>query len=298
MKNNKQLMGVSELRELLDWFKKQDINSFGILGGEPTLHPDFNNLIGILSEYEMSVIFPTNGIFENKKREAFLMNVIRMVVVHVNSVDFYKNDQYQTLIDNVKFLSDIENISVEARFVIENDDIPVQQLLDFSKNTGVETIKFVFAKPEAHKKNSFLSLQEVKNLLPIVKEAVVRLRDNGLRSEIVGLLPFCVISGYEDVYFIKNTQKERALMCAENISQDFDTSIVINPDLTANVCSVLPITTMNRRVTEYGNLDEVKDDFEKRFIRIKEKPLFDECHECSDFGVTCQGGCLIYKDQD
>ena len=48
---NKKNISESELKRILAWLEKSPPPSIGLIGGEPTLHPDFANILSIVNEY-------------------------------------------------------------------------------------------------------------------------------------------------------------------------------------------------------------------------------------------------------
>lgn len=59
-------MSMDNLKTILDFCKKSGINRFGILGGEPTLHPHFSEAIKMIVDEKISFNIFSNGIIRKK----------------------------------------------------------------------------------------------------------------------------------------------------------------------------------------------------------------------------------------
>ncbi len=62
----KKKLSINYLKKLFLYLKNQNIIYVTISGGEPTLHPDFKNIINYLDNIELPYCLTTNGLFSNQ----------------------------------------------------------------------------------------------------------------------------------------------------------------------------------------------------------------------------------------
>lgn len=285
----KTLMSIADAKQLFTWLREHQVESLSLLGGEPTIHPYFNEITDIIKDCQMKSGIATNGLFNDDKRESFSKGVYTKIAVHVNDEWFYTRDQLEKLKDNLRFLSTVE-VEVEIRYVVHSSGIDMDFIKEMAKISGSKIINFSIARPETYGKTAYLPIKSVGLLLPKLKEIIDGLRREEYISYIVALYPKCIKKGYEDLF-----DGYDGNFCCLNDDGEFDVSFLINPDLTADVCLSLSNMKTKKRVTEFKDLEEVKGSFRERFEALRKKPVFDECLTCPDFNTDCQGGCLTYK---
>jgi len=289
---NRGFISFDDLVLVVEWLVKQGVRSVGLFGGEPTFHPEFNKLICYAAS-KISIFLPTNGLFEESKKIPFLKGEIKGVVLHFNLKAAYMKSDWELFNRNAEFLSSL-NILTSVRFVIDSMPLPKKEILSFYRKHRVP-FGFAFAKPGAFKKNRFLALQKIKETMSLIEKDILSLRKNGINAFITGSLPFCFVEDYLHLFSSNSDEPyPRQGACCLTEDGEFDASIIIQPDLTTNICMGLPLLNP-KRIVEYETLDEAKKFFEKDFLRIQKQPLFKECKKCEYYNNYCYGGCLAYK---
>jgi len=282
-------MSLPDAELISRWLVDQKITDLGLLGGEPTMHPQFKDITRLFGEHGLKLSIPTNALFNEGKKEAFEMGVYKLAIVHLNDDYFYRKGEFEIIKENAKFLADC-GLEVEIRYVVHMPAIPERFIYEFADFISATTVNFSIARPDASGGAFYLPVRTTRLILPEVYRSVRFFRDHGFQSSIsAALLPLCVISGYEDAFMSGEEG-----FCSRNNGK-FDSSIVINPDLTADVCTSVPISTGTKRVVDFLDLDDVKSSLEARFENLRVEPLFSDCLTCPDFNTRCQGGCLVYK---
>ena len=97
------------LHDILDTAKKYDVSCINIGWlGEPTLHPDFSYLLGILEKYNFNDTFlHTNGVlFTEEKQKAVLDTGIKTVIFSLGQFnDSTRFNKTKTIIANIEAFS-------------------------------------------------------------------------------------------------------------------------------------------------------------------------------------------------
>lgn len=291
-KYKEKMMSTKDFSALVEWLVKQDINSIGLFGGEPTLHPKFNDFIDHVRG-RISVFVPTNGLFTDKKRKAFKGGAIKGAILHLNPKKTYSKKQWTLLNENTSFLNSLGLLVSGIRIIVSSSPIDQEEVLSFCQLHGIGCLDVAFARPGAFGGNAFLSLARTQEYLPAIEKNILFFRKNGLSAFIASNLPYCFAEKY---LYLFNSSIEKASPQGVCYLTDgeFDASVIIQPDLTTNVCMGLPFLN-SKRIIEYRTFDEVKDVFKKDFEALREKPIFPKCIKCKHFNRDCYGGCLSYK---
>lgn len=137
VKKNDKFLDVEEIREI--WTQAKSLGAFSasILGGEPTLHPKFLDIISVLEPKKHIVTFVTNSIrvdeklvLELKKRGVFL------ILLSLNSTDPETNDKvrgYKGHFEHVK----------RVIALCKKHDMQVQITIATSKSLQGESLKLI-----------------------------------------------------------------------------------------------------------------------------------------------------------
>ncbi len=283
-------MSIDDAKELSKWLLKDGVSQVIAFGGEPTLHPQIGELTDIFKNDGMRMSIATNGVFDIDPELVF--SKMEGVVVHILPSFIYRPEEREVAIANVKKIATMSEY-ISGRYVVDNNPIPIEEIIDYTKKAGMNIVLFVFARPAAYYSNDNLPYKEIKRRLPEVVSAIRKLRELGIEAAIGGNQPFCLIEGYESEFTIPGKVSPEGF-CAINEKKEFDPSLVVNPDLSFNVCVGLPMKAP-RKITEFSSLREAKDYFKEGFEILRKKPIMPECESCDRFMTDCQGGCLAYK---
>ena len=91
-KKKNQEIKLSNFKKVLDFLKKSDDNIVRLMGGEPTLHSRFKDIIEYSLKNKFLVQIFTNGIFNNNILK-FLLTKKDLIKYsfNINSPEFYSN---------------------------------------------------------------------------------------------------------------------------------------------------------------------------------------------------------------
>jgi MoaA/NifB/PqqE/SkfB family radical SAM enzyme len=82
---------TSEIKRVIRQLKQEDVSSFFLTGGEPTLHPDFVEIVNLISELGLDCFILTNGTQLNTRLLGKIPNSVYIVMsfdginTHINS---------------------------------------------------------------------------------------------------------------------------------------------------------------------------------------------------------------------
>jgi molybdenum cofactor biosynthesis enzyme MoaA len=107
----KQSLSLADFRYVLKFHEKSSIHQLNIIGGEPTLHPKFNELLEMVAKADhiREVLIFTNGNVYPKQREA-IANLARVkqvgMLINYNAPQLLPPGVEQRIHDCIKFLKD------------------------------------------------------------------------------------------------------------------------------------------------------------------------------------------------
>lgn len=288
---------IEDFNKILEFISRTPDNAVGIIGGEPTLHPKFQEILSITNKYcntfnTRSTLF-TNGI-EVEKFMPYIGERIGLLV-NINSPesqgDVFTDKQMQTL-DHFYELSWLDtgmggkagcgcNIHYDCKDYKFIWDI-VDRYHIRSLRTSVVSPGATYAKYRNDKELYYSLMKPI--FLQYCEDAI---RHNCRLNMDCGHIPMC--------YF---NQEEKALVerICVNLYQDWcDPVIDINPNFKATACfgSYEPVD-----IRDFNNIHEVR-----RFLQLKKSlpkaqaNCGGKCSKCKKFELMqCQGGCLAFGE--
>jgi organic radical activating enzyme len=167
-------MSFNNFKLVLDFLKNSKEKTVRLMGGEPTIHSQFKEIIGYTFSQGFSLKIYTNGIFPSNlaKFLAKYKNQIRYSF-NVNSPNSYSMKTWNQVNKNLGILSPFRNILVGN--VIYQKDFNIDYLIDLAKKYSLRGILLRTANPIINQNNKYISLKDysvlVKNLIKGIKQA-------------------------------------------------------------------------------------------------------------------------------
>lgn len=157
--NDNSIISFNDVDEIVSYLSKYDLETINITGGEPTVHPDFTNILERLSEYDIKINILSNGYFIDR-----YINIIKKhrhkIFVQI-SLDGYDRDSFYKIRNNYKFNTILENITllknngidVHIKTTLTTDNLQeYKRFIDLSKELGCK-LKFNYLNPVGRGKN-------------------------------------------------------------------------------------------------------------------------------------------------
>jgi MoaA/NifB/PqqE/SkfB family radical SAM enzyme len=273
-------LSLENFKKILEWFKSQNIPHFNVLGGEPTIHPKFNDMLKLTNENNLRVRIFTNNLFNQPifKNNAGCIESVR---VNFNKPTDYKEDEKKIFDSNLSFLHD-NNFNIVLCFNITPDTKYYDYFIDTCLKYNVNQVFWATTCPGLKKENLFVEMDELKNMTPFLIDFVQSCIDQGVFPLLIKSLPLCIFDSYERLWLRKKADLRGVCGMPENI-------YVINPDLTLFPCTILQIGGPN--ILSFKKEGDISKFYEEKIKELRQKPLFEKCKECKDYkrGI-CQGG--------
>lgn len=284
---------MDSFRKILDFIARTPKNHVGIIGGEPTLHPHFNDILEEVNRYCMNVntgatLF-TNGI-ELEKFMPMIGDRIGLLI-NCNSPEFQSAELFKKQRETLDHMYNLAWFDHKANCGCNiypgcTDYSYIWEIVDrYHLNhlrTSVVSPAACYQEMRKDKEAYYMLMKPI--FLQFVEDAK---KHNCRLNMDCGHIPMC--------YFKLEEAKLVEEVC-DNLYQDWCEPVVdITPDFRATACfgSYDPVD-----IRDFGNLIELE-----RFLQIKkslpkaEKNCTGRCSICRKHELLqCQGGCLGFAD--
>ena len=286
----KQSISMEQLDKILEFLGRTTVGRVGIIGGEPTLHPNFSQILERV--YQFCVDKNTRcSIFSNGIRLHEYVRLFRDRIgclINVNHPDVVGESNWNNIIkslDRIKLCSSLENINLGVNLYSTLRDYDF--IFSLAHNYYKDHIRVSYVAPtcrfsDVDKESYYEEAKEV--FLPFVEKAV----EEGIRIKLdCNHIPRCYFS-----------DKELGLIdsVVEGFHDYCEPVIDITPDFKATACfGAYELFDINK----FENIQQVE-----RYLRFKKLyPLSEsncggKCSTCSKHdNLSCQGGCLAFANR-
>jgi radical SAM protein with 4Fe4S-binding SPASM domain len=288
------IISWEDLIYLADFLISAGERHFPILGGEPTLHPDFCSMVLYLLERGFSVNVFTSGIMADRKLdEAFdaFKSVPRdrlSFTCNLNDPSTPNTPVAET--ESVKRFLRAFGERVTPGFNIYRKDFDLDFLFRYINEFGLHRhIRMGVAHPIPGKKNRFIRPDEMDEIIQRLfsfKPMFERLR---IKPGLDCGFPLCRFSEEQLGWLYRNAGGKYDFGCNPVID--------IGPDLSVWAC--FPLSSYQKKsVYEFNSLRELHDFYSKlhNAVRTEVAGVYPECDGCNfREEYLCKGGCLAHN---
>ena len=290
--NQPKTISIEELYKIFNFLKKgiQPNNRIGIIGGEPTLHPNFkeilNEIITFSKDYHLRppTVF-SNGILLGQY--SFLFNHDATALINLNHPDIVGNTKWSQIeysLKNLEAAGAFDNKRITIGINLYENMKDWSYIFEIAKKYNLSEIRCSVVAPTCNivynTKDTYYENNK-QLFLNFVKDAnqnniIVRLDCNSI--------PLCYFSDDEKT-LIYQTVKNFKSYCTPVID--------ITPDYKAISCFGVGIPV---DLNDFENLEHLTRYFQMKQINslIKNNKI-GKCKDCPKIdNFSCQGGCLAF----
>lgn len=288
------VLSWEDLIYLADFLEKSGEKRVGILGGEPTLHPGFNDYLLYLLDRGFHLNVFTNGIMSERKLvEAG--RLFRDVAPDRLGFTCNLNDPDATFapmaeLEAVKRFLSVFGEKVVPGINIYRKDFSLEYIIRYINEYGLQRqLRVGVAHPIAGQKNAFVKLTDLRAVIA----RLFSYRDVFERFRVkMGLdcgFPLCLFTDDQLAWLYRVTGGRSEFGCGPVVD--------IGPDM--KVWSCFPLSAHNTRsLYEFNTLADVHEFYRgiHRSIRTEMGGIFEECDRCIHReDEVCGGGCLAHS---
>ncbi len=277
------MISPSRFGEMLKFLRNSHFPQIRLLGGEPTLHPQFPDLLRLASEEGKKIVIFSNGIMPGKALQAIQDSDNANLIVLININVYFLN------LPNIGIKTKIRNVlhklgkKGQLGFTIQNNHLPLAEMMGLIQEFGLaESIRLGLAQPTS-RENQFLSARQYPLIGQKIIDAAEKAMDNDIKFEL-------------DCGFVRCMFPEH-LNGACTISEDqafFSCSPIIDLDLDGSAVTCFPLSEEVRMPDALlHTYPEVIQFFNEKLKNLRGLGIFPECSHCTFLkNQECSGGCL------
>lgn len=278
-------MSWEDFLAVVSFYEKSGLNHMILLGGEPTLHSRFEDILELLGSRNFTVLVVTNGLCEKTLVDNLVRKKIPGVQFGVNTTPYFHYPA-DTRVKADYFMSRI-NYPVSLSYTVTADDLragsvhPLLDRISMIMNFGLTRhIHFQIAVP-ARENTGYVPFEDYGAVLQLLVRWSKILRKNGISKGLdCHSMPKCFLKNIENAPFAFHSKCE-------------DFMIDIGPCLEVWPC--FPLSEHSCNLSQFENLDDVRKCFSK--VGSCEAIIYEECcSECeSRMDGTCDAGCRGFQ---
>lgn len=287
----KKEMNFDNLKRIVRFLKDNKQSEIRLMGGEPTLHRQFKEIVDHILSQKLKILLFTNGLFPQELAGwlgqkgdpiSYLVNLLTPAV---------ETEEGKSLIAcNLNFLKDSK---IQASITVGSLEFKIFPIIEFIKDNGIKSVRFGISNRPIGDKN-FLPIERYRDFGSLIHSFVERLKEEtgvGVISFDCGFTP-CMFEQKQVNYFLKGNVRINGWGCAGKWGS-FD----ISADLDIFPCFVLD-DVGRRNVFSFRDLGAVNK-FIKNLLKYTFYKAslfgFEACKKCFYYkNSTCRGPCLGY----
>ncbi len=278
-------ISLESVRFYLEFLQRSHISEFKILGGEPTLHPQFSEIVNLGLKGGFSVAVFTNGMWSRRVCDyvAALGSAPLKLVVNINEPRYWKGPE-----------ADFQARCLEAAggkamigFNIFEADFSLLFTRELIARFGLQReLRLGLASPILGQENQYITVAMREQIGRRLLDQLEQLE----ASDVLGCFDcgfvYCMFPEERWGTLIRSAQNGFLSLCRPIID--------VGPDLTAWPCFPLSqLLTVDLR--KYENRNELFRHFSERLAAFRQFGTRDDCQECRFFRrQQCTGGCLAH----
>lgn len=280
-------------------------SSVGLIGGEPTTHPQFEYFMRklLVNDRVKAIVVYTNGILMNRFWDV-LCHPKTHLLINCNPPSNIGEKQYQQLCKNIQVLVEEKLCSERITLGINmyQSDFEYQYLLDLLTRFHFHHVRVSITVPNLEEERNIDAHSYFEHIKPRMFEFFHDL----LKNEIIpnfdcNKIPSCLVSQEELSQFspyLKNEFIKGNISRSNILSTNVHCSPVIDirQDLTAVRCFGLSEHT-KQNIKNFAGIKELENFYIRTIDAFAYNTTY--CSKCVDCHLRkvmeCSGGCLAYK---
>ena len=280
--SDKKEMTFESFKKVLDFLKRSHVGKVKLEGGEPTLHPAFEDFVdfALLRGFEVELF--TNGLFGEKLRE--FLQVRRHHVGYlwnINSPHLYQPKDWEKLRNNLGCLT-----GGRSSFGVNlyHAGQPLDHVYDLCREFRPASLRYVFAHQMGRLKAAVVAAQDLPKVIAQVVALTRKVAEElGIRSYVdCGFIP-CVWSDADLATLIRYGTLYQGCSVCPGVDPDLNVSHCFHVSEPADVAPLESFQDMNAVL-------EFFDGIKKKYQHLS---LFNHCKDCLSKKLgSCDGGCL------
>ena len=278
--NNEHELTMSVLKSMMPFIKSFRRNGVNLVGGEPTLAPNFYKILHYLLQHDLRV-----NIFTNGKIKPDLVEKLQHL--HIGNYSFCVNRSSEAVDSRITHFYKKLGYRIQLSVTISSKSVmPVHITEEILKYRLNKTVRVGIALPMyPNRNNQYLKPEDygetAENLFSFFEDCL----KYNIRPSFDCGFPYCFFNA-----------KQKAFFEAHHI--EFASNCGIIPDIQpdGNVIPCFPLSKFTVDFTENSHWPDIRENLEHQLNSVGKRYLFDFCEECNDLREgRCCGGCSAFR---
>lgn len=296
----KKHMSTSDSSDMITWenliyiadlIQADGGKGISLLGGEPTLHPDYADFVIYLLERGLHVTTFTSGIMPEEKLQDFSRVLLKATpgslgfVCNLNDPELSPPEE----VKRVERFLELFGSHTSPGFNIYRQDFSLDFLFQYINRYGLHRhLRLGLAHPIPKTNNSYIKPEDMRKMYERLIGYFPLFEKFGVTPGFDCGFPLCLMSDEEVGRLAKLVKGHIKFGCGPAID--------IGPDMT--VWSCFPLSAFKKRsVFEFNSMGEIIKYYQDMHnsVRVEASGLFEACDTCKHKkDDMCTGGCLAH----
>jgi MoaA/NifB/PqqE/SkfB family radical SAM enzyme len=278
---------------VLDFLLKSNQNVLQLAGGEPTIHPQFKEMLLTLINKKIRVNILSNALWDPNLNE-FFKQVSPLALGFLLNVDHpktYSASEWDSIEKNLSFLSKRANVTLS--FNIHQVTPDYAYIFDLISKYNFKNLRLSFSMPVnfAGRKNAYLEIADYRSAAKYVMDFIRKAEALGAAVGMDNAVPICMFTPEQlsDLMLKQVIEPARNFVCYPAID--------IGPDLSIWRCFGTS-KLFNKKLLDFRSIEEICEYYQRvsQLYQFKYFPL-KECEVCEHAKEKrCQGGCIGFAE--
>lgn len=273
-------MSWDELKTVISYLQlPEDVVS--LLGGEPTLHSEFKEMVEWVADQGFAVKIFTNGCTSKLRSISDLCDKNQIsIILNLNMPDTYNDKEWEQIELNCSTLGS----KIALSFNIFEPDFTWDHTKEAILNWNLDKyIRVGLTQPIKGMNNAYLMEEDLATASARLVEMAEDFAEYGVK------LGFDC--GFRTCSF---TDEQLAILaeCGTGFSFVCDPVLDVGPELMVWRCFPFSVEE-GVKLTDYNSFEEIYNHFTDKWKSIQQKGNTDDCPSCDNLEIgSCAGGCL------
>jgi MoaA/NifB/PqqE/SkfB family radical SAM enzyme len=306
-------MDLDNFIHLVTWAKKHGWKNILFLGGEPTVHPQFEEILDICYKKQITVYLSTNGLINGRLLKKFKLSSIRHIAFSYPQDKVSRSIKKQFL-DNLEYLTR-EKIFVMLSGVLNGQNEKWEEIIDTAAAFNL-SIRWSLQLPGFTRDTSYPTVFSNLNLIGSQLFQVLKTcAENRVICYVYRPVPACMFSPEQWLQIRKIFRNIVYTRCPLGFKKRYSAGITVNPDLSTYAC--ISFFIKGPRITSFKDRVKLSQYYEGAIKDIMKSYPIKECVSCNSYknflstigmpkdGLIkdrlddkniCQAGCFSFRE--
>lgn len=283
------MISLENVQTYIDFLVRSNYPALRLLGGEPTIHPQFTDIVDMGLQAGRNIVVFTNALWSNRVLEYLAQDRTRANVKFVVNIHEKKN-RHGNETDRVEKSLAVGGGRTMLGFNIYQRFFNLRFVIDLINRFKLQRkVRLGLSSPIAGKSNAFLQGKELYAIGERLLDQLEILEQNDILAEFDCGWQLCMFQEKRYGTLFKATN---------NFNASCISIIDVGPDLTAWPC--FPLSgLLNVKLTDFQNREELIRYYDSTLPFLRRLGSTDNCTDCK-YGRRdqCSGGCMARSIRD